>query len=166
MFYCSWYEIVWERSHGCFTKQVGCNNWNLDLSYNLKYCAIFPQCGHSLTLFKTLINIPALCEDAFCEDSLVWQLFPAFKKKSVGVQSKPSTTVLCSLPFYCRKKWRWFQGSSFCACSKLQSLRVWRLGDPGRYLGEGTVQDRLLLLCRPYPDLKVVTVSFKPLPFS
>lgn len=98
MFYHPWRQII--------SQQVGCNSWNFHFSYNLNIVLCFStQCGYSLTLFETMINIPKLCGDAFCEDSLVWQLFPAFKR-SVVVKSKPLTIVLSTLLcicFFCRK---------------------------------------------------------------
>ena len=79
----------------------------------------------------------------------VWQLFPAHLKENWSLKEASSN---CSLLFL-QEPWRWFQGSSFCACSTLQSLSFM---DPGRYLDEVTVQWQLKLH---HQIIKVVRVS-------
>lgn len=99
-----------------------------------------------------MIYIPKLSGDAFCEDSpCVTAISCIFKGESEFEVSQQELS--CSL-FFLQEPWRWFQGSSFCACSTLRSLSFM---DPGRYLGEVTVQCRLKLQPQ---TIKVVRVSY------
>lgn len=99
-----------------------------------------------------MIYIPKLSGDAFCEYSpCVTAISCIFKGESEFEVSQQELS--CSL-FFLQEPWRWFQGSSFCACSTLRSLSFM---DPGRYLGEVTVQCRLKLQPQ---TIKVVRVSY------
>lgn len=106
------------------------------------------QCGYSLRLFKTTFLGPA--EIPYVKTHLFDSYF--LHLKDLALYNWPGFHSVLFFQGFARK-WRSFQGWSYCGCSMLQSLRVWTPEVRGLFLGK----EILYLHGHLGPYLKVVS---------